>query len=119
MISQMSKKQNFVALSTSKENHITISMARCEAVWLRKIVGEQFEKVLDNTMIYFDNKSGIRLVENLVFQDNSKHTRIKQHYIRDMMQRGVVRLHHISPNEHITYILTKALPKRKLLVFRE
>ena len=59
------------------------------------------------------------MVVNLVFHDKSKHIEIKYHYIHDMAQRGVVRLHHISTNEYIANILTKALPKRKFLVFRE
>lgn len=49
----------------------------------------------------------------------SKHIEIRYHYICDMVQRGVVRLHHISINEQIAYNLTKALPKGKVLVFRE
>eukprot|EP00253_Pinus_taeda_P021941 PITA_21941 len=57
--------------------------------------------------------------ENPMFHDKSKHIEIKYHYIRDMVQRGVVRLHHISIDDQIVYILTKPLPKGKFLVFRE
>ena len=70
-------------------------------------------------MIYWDNKSGIRLEENLVFHDKSKHTEIKYHYIRDIVQRGAMRLYHISTNEQISNIPTKALPKGKFLVLKE
>lgn len=35
------------------------------------------------------------------------------------MQGGAVKLHHISTDEQIANILTKALSKRKFLVFRE
>lgn len=94
-------------------------MASCEVVWLRKLFGELFEQVLDTKVIYCDNKSGIWLAENLMFHDKSKHIEIRYHYIRDMVQRGVVRLHHISTDEQIADILTKALPKGKFLVFRE
>lgn len=59
------------------------------------------------------------MAENPMFHDKSKHTEIRYHYIRDMVQRGVVRLHHISIDEQITNIPTKALPKGKFLVFRE
>lgn len=94
-------------------------MANCEAVWLRKLFGELFEQVLVTTVIYCDNKSGIRLTENPVFHDKSKLIEIKYHYFRDMVQRGAVRLHHIATDDQITDILTKPLPKGKLLVFRE
>lgn len=54
-----------------------------------------------------------------MFHDKSKHIEIKCHCIRDMVQRGVVRLHHISTVGQISDILTKDLPKRKFLVFKE
>jgi len=36
-----------------------------------------------------------------------------------MVQRGVVKLHHILTDEHVDDNLTKAFPKGKFLVFRE
>lgn len=76
MISWMSRKQKSVALSTAKVEYIVASMVSCEAVWLRKLFGELFEQVLDATMIYCDNKSGICLAENPMFHDKSKHIKI-------------------------------------------
>ena len=70
-------------------------------------------------MILCDNQSGIRLSENPVFHDRSKHIDIRYHFIRDMVQRGAIRLHHIGTDEQITNILTKPLGKVKFLTFRE
>eukprot|EP00253_Pinus_taeda_P031254 PITA_31254 len=119
MISWMSRKHKFVALIMVEAKYIVVSMASCKAIWLRKLFGDLFEQVLDTTMIYSGNKSGIRLSKNLVFHDMSKHIEIKYHYIQAMVQRGAVRLHHISIDEQIVDILTKPLPKGKFLVFRE
>eukprot|EP00253_Pinus_taeda_P014322 PITA_14322 len=85
MISWMSRKQNYVALSTVEAEYIATSTASREAVWLRKLFGELFEQVPDTTIIYCNNKSGIRLAKNLVFHHKSKHIEIKYHYIRDMV----------------------------------
>ena len=73
MISWMSRKKNLVALSTTEAKYIVSSVARCEEIWLIKLFGELFEQVLDTTMLYYNNKNGIRLAENLVFHDKSKH----------------------------------------------
>ena len=54
-----------------------------------------------------------------MFHDKSKHIEIMYHYIWDMVQRGAVRLHHISTDDQKYDILTKPLPKGKFLVFRE
>ena len=75
--------------------------------------------MLDTIVILCDNQSGIRLFENLVFHDRSKHIDIRYHFIRDMVQRGAVRLDHIGTNEQVADILTKPLGKVKFLTFRE
>ena len=82
-------------------------MACCEVVWLRKLFSELFEHVLDTTMIYCDNQSGILLSENPVFHDRFKHINIKYHFIWDMVQWGEIRLQHIKTEEKVTDILTK------------
>jgi len=118
-ISWMSRKQKSVALSTAKAEYIAASMASCEAVWLRKLFSELFGFTLDTIVILCDNQSGIRLSENPIFHDRSKHIDIRYHYIRDMVQRGAIRLHHIGTDEQVADILTKPLGKVKFLTFRE
>eukprot|EP00253_Pinus_taeda_P021870 PITA_21870 len=76
MISWMSKKHKYVALSTVEAKYIAASMTICESVWLRKLFGDLFEQVLDTTTIYCVNKSGIHLAENLIFHEKSKYIEI-------------------------------------------
>ena len=59
MISLISRKHNYVALSMTEVEYIVASMDRCEAVLLRKLFKELFEHVLNTIVIYCDNKSGI------------------------------------------------------------
>eukprot|EP00253_Pinus_taeda_P028467 PITA_28467 len=118
-ISWMSRKQKSVALSTAEAEYIAATMASCEAVWLRKLFSALFGFTLDTTMILCDNQSEICLLENPVFHDRSKHIDIRYHYIRDMVQRGAIRLQHIGTNEQVVDILTKPLGKVKFLTFRE
>jgi hypothetical protein len=42
------------------------------------------------TVIHCDNQSCIKLSENPVFHDRSKHIEIRYHFIRDWVQRGEV-----------------------------
>eukprot|EP00253_Pinus_taeda_P007219 PITA_07219 len=118
-ISWMSRKQKSVALSTAEAEYIAASMASCEVVWLQKLFSELFGFTLDTTVILCDNQSGIRFSVNPVFHDRSKHIDIKYHYIRDMVQRGAIRLQHIGIDEQFTDILTKPLRKVKFLTCRE
>ena len=61
----------------------------------------------------------LKLLENPVFHDKSKHIDIKYHYIRDMVQRGVVKLLYVAIEEQIADVLTKPLAKVKFEYFRE
>ena len=57
--------------------------------------------------------------ENLVFHDKSKDIEIKYHYIRDMVQRGAVKLQYVAIDEKIADVLTKPLARVKFEYFRE
>jgi len=59
------------------------------------------------------------LSEKPIFHDRSKHIDIKYHFIRDMVQWGVIRLQHIGTDGLIIDILTKPLGKVKFLTFQE
>eukprot|EP00253_Pinus_taeda_P012905 PITA_12905 len=119
LIPWMSKNQKSVTLSTVDAEYIAASMASCEVVWLRKLFSKPFGHTLDTIVILCNNQCGIRLSENLVFYDRSKHIDIRYHFIWDMVQRGAIRLHHTRTDEQVADILTKPLGKVKFLTFRE
>ena len=54
-----------------------------------------------------------------MFHDKSKHIDIKYHYIRDMVQRGVVKLQYVVTDEQIVDVLMKPLARVKFDYFRE
>jgi hypothetical protein len=95
MISWFSRKQTFVALSSAEAEYMAASTASCEAIWLRKLLAGLFDQELDPTVIYCDNQSCIKLSENPVFHDRSKHIEIRYHFIRDKIQKGAVKLQYI------------------------
>ena len=72
-------------LSIAKAEYVAACSTSCEVVWLRKLLSDLFDLQLDATCKYCDNQSFVKLSENLVFHDKSKHIEIKYHYIRDMV----------------------------------
>jgi hypothetical protein len=63
-----------------------------EAVWLQNLIEKLFDLELEETCIFYNNQSCIKLSVNLVCHEKSKHIEIKYHYIRDMIQKGAVKL---------------------------
>jgi hypothetical protein len=119
MISWSSKKQGSIAQSIAEAEYITTSNASREAVWLRKILSGLFQKRLEITVIHCDNQSCLKLTENLVFRDRSKHIEMKYHFIRDMVQRRTIKMQYIRIDEQIANILSKPLSLGKFVYFRD
>ena len=61
----------------------------------------------------------MKLSKNPVFHNKSKHIEIKFHYIKDMVQRGVVKLEYVETEKQIADVLTKPLARVKFEYFRE
>jgi len=50
-------------------------------------------------MLYVDNKTAISLIKNSVLHDRSKHIKIKFHYIRECVDRGLIKIDFIRIEE--------------------
>jgi hypothetical protein len=108
-----------VALSTAEAEYIALSVVVCEAVWLHKLLTDLFDHEMDPTIIHCDNQSYVKLYENPVFHDRLKHIEIKNHYIKDMVQRKAVHMQYLPTHEQIADIFTKPLDKTKFEYFHE
>ena len=108
-----------MALSSVEAEYMAASQASCEALWLRKLMVDLFDMELIPSVIQCDNHSCIKLSENPVFHDRSKHIEIRYHFIRDYVQRGAVRLQYVLTDEQVANILTKALGRGKHVYYRD
>ena len=68
---------------------------------------------VDATVIFGDNQSCIKMTENTLFHDKSKHIEIQYFYIMDMVQKGAIKLQYVSIDEQVIDILTKPLSRMK------
>jgi hypothetical protein len=119
MISWSSRKQGSIAQSTAEAEYIVASAASREAVWLRKLLSDLFSAELEPTVIHCDNQSCIKLSENPVFHDRSKHIEMRYHYVRDMVQKNILSIQYVPTVEQTTDILTKPLSLTKFVYFRD
>ncbi|XP_047323293.1 uncharacterized mitochondrial protein AtMg00810-like [Impatiens glandulifera] len=67
--------------------------------------------VTQATLVYCDNVSAIYLSSNPVQHQRTKHIEMDIHFVREKVQRGEVRVLHVSSRYQIADIFTKGLPK--------
>jgi len=113
MISWMSRKQDLVALSSVKAKYVVACKIGKDVVWLSKLLTNLFERALDPTVINCDNQSCIKMSRDLVFHARMKHINNKFHYIKNLVQNGIVKLQYVSTDNQVVDILTKSLPNKK------
>jgi hypothetical protein len=111
VVSWFSRKQRSVALSSAEAKYMATNLATCEAIWLRKLLVGLFGQGLEPKVIHCDNQSCIKLSENPVFHDRSKHIEIKYHHIKHCVQKGNIKLRYLTTREQTIDILTKAFPR--------
>ena len=73
MISWFSKKESSDTLSKTEEEYMPAFSTSCEAIWIKKLMLGLFDMELDTTMIICDNQSCIKVTDNPMFCDKSKH----------------------------------------------
>ena len=96
-----------------------MSDASKEAIWLHKLLAGLFGDVLETTIIHCNNQSCVKLSENPVLHDGSKHIEMRYQYLRDMVQKGAIRLQYVPTEEQIADIFTKPLTAVKFVYFRD
>jgi hypothetical protein len=83
------------------------------------LLTDLFDLEIRETMILCDNQRCIKMTENPVFHNRLKDIEIRYHYIRDMVQRGALKVQYISTDEQVVDVLTKPLSCVKFEYFRD
>jgi hypothetical protein len=71
MISWFNMKKTSVALSTTKVECIAACSTRSGTVWPQNLPTGFVDIELEETCIWCDNQSCVKVIENLVFHENS------------------------------------------------
>jgi hypothetical protein len=117
-VSWRSKVQQTVALSSTEAEYMALTSSAQEAMSLRMLCKDFHVDVDDAVLLYEDNQGAIAMSINPVMHSTAKHISIKQHFIREKVQNGDVRLEYISTVDMIADALTKALSKVTFLNLR-
>ncbi len=113
------KKQPIFALSSIEAEYRGAIIAACEVVWLQKLLSNLGLLVDVPVVIYCDNISSVLLVNNLVYHARTKHIEVHYHFIKEKVIAKEIDLIHVSTENQVVDIFTKALSTNKLKKFQK
>ncbi|PKI46221.1 hypothetical protein CRG98_033393 [Punica granatum] len=114
-VSWKSSKQETVADSTTETEYIAASNAAKEAIWIKKFVIELVvvPSIADPVDLYRDNNRAIAQAKEPRSHQRSKHILRRFHLIREIIDRGDVKICRIPTNENLAKLLAKPLVQCK------
>ena len=90
----MSKKQNFISLSTAKAEYIATGSCCTELLWMQKLLLDYGIRQ-EHLTIYCDNTSAIKISKNPVQHSRTKHKEIRHHFIQELVEDGTLTIEFI------------------------
>ncbi|GAA0158500.1 transmembrane signal receptor [Lithospermum erythrorhizon] len=112
-ISWRSKLQSIVALSSCEAEYVAMAEAVKEMIWLQTFLKELNLEHGSNTL-YCDSQSAIYLAKNPVFHARTKHIGLRYHFIRSVLENGVLNLEKIPDERNPADMFTNVVNKEKL-----
>ena len=113
-ISWSSRKQPIIALSSTEAEYIAASDAVRELLWLRSFISEITIPIRHSITLLCDNQSAIQIASNGLINARTKHIDIRIHFIRNIIESGVINLVYCPTDQMLADIFTKALPRPRV-----
>ncbi len=112
-ISWVSQLQKIVTISTTKAEYVAVIEASKELIWLQGLLTKLgFEQEMN--VLHSDSQSAIHLAKNSAFHSRTKHINLRYHFIRSLIEDGVVKLVNIAGSKNPADMLTKPVTTEKL-----
>ncbi|XP_055633344.1 uncharacterized protein LOC129773723 [Toxorhynchites rutilus septentrionalis] len=103
------------AVSWNVKRQPTVALSSCEAEYIALSLTVQLQIFgMHQIPIRCDNKSAICIAQNQGYNPRTKHLDIRYHFVRDVLDQGVVELGYVNTKQQPADGFTKALAIRKL-----
>ncbi|SGY12641.1 BQ5605_C011g06568 [Microbotryum silenes-dioicae] len=98
-----------VADSTTDAEYLALSHAGKEAIYLTQLLSELHVRPIDAAHIFTDNEAAAAVAHDPVRTSGTRHIRLREHFVRDMVNRGDISLSHVGTANMVADLFTKAL----------
>ena len=118
-IAWRSKRQSCVTLSSAEAEFVAASICGTEIVYLRLLLRDLGLEQSGPTVLYEDNAACIKMSENPVNAERSRHIDTRDYWLREQVRWGHVKLLKCAGTQNVADALTKSLPGPSFLKHRE
>ncbi|CAL8991611.1 unnamed protein product [Prunus brigantina] len=81
----------------------------CELLWIRRLLTKLGFKPEKPMELHYDNKSAIDIAHNPVQHDRTKHVEVDIHFIKEKIEKKIIRLPFVKLEDQLADILTKVV----------
>nr|XP_009803709.1 PREDICTED: uncharacterized protein LOC104249039 [Nicotiana sylvestris] len=113
IVSWKSKKQSTISRSSEESEYRSIVSTVAEVVWILGLFKDIGVQVALSMTIHTGNRAAIQIAANPVFHEHTKHIEIDCHFIREKIQKGLVKIEYVATKEQLANVLTKGLTRVK------
>ena len=116
LIAWKASKQDTVTTSTTEAELLALSQVAKEAIFTSRLLNELGVRLPDSTItIHCDNTQTISLINKEIskLQTKLRHVDIHNHWLRQEVARGVIRVEYVPSSEMLADGFTKVLPANR------
>ncbi|XP_071902889.1 uncharacterized protein [Coffea arabica] len=109
LMSWKSKKQNVVSLSSAEAEYRAMHHAITELSWLKILLKEIGFSPKGSMVLFCDNMAAIKIANNPIQHDRTKHVEIDRNYIKDNLDFGTIEIPYTRSSDQLADIMTHAV----------
>ncbi|PRQ54709.1 putative RNA-directed DNA polymerase [Rosa chinensis] len=84
----------------------------CEMLWIRNVLKDLGYKLKKPMDLHCDNTAAIEIAHNPVQHDRTKHVEVDRHFIKENLDRKVIRFPFVNSEEQLADVLTKGVSRK-------
>ena len=105
-----SRRQDVVSMSITEAEYIACSEAAKDSQWIRQLLLELGKGKGIIPTLHTDNEAALKLTKTQTFHRRTRHIEHRFHYIRELVDQGIIRIIGIKGKDNPADPLTKLLP---------
>ena len=103
------RNKKVVSLSSAEAEYRAMVKGICELLWLKRFMGELGFSSEKPMKLFCDNQSAIKIAENPVQHDRTKHVEIDRNFIYEKLENKEIEVPYVSTKGQLADMLIKAL----------